>query len=101
MKEMLNQFKDIVLAFIYGSYTKNKEKRTSDIDLIVIGNINQDKFLEKINNLEKELNREINFTTYTEKEFENERKKSGGFLDMIIKDKILLLKGQLNAGKPE
>jgi len=98
LKELVSKYQNIVLAFMYGSYTKNREKRSSDIDLIVVGKIPQDKFTGDIHNLESKLNREINFTFYSEEEFKKERKKEGGFLNIILNDAIILLKGKLHAG---
>lgn len=96
LKGIVLKYKGIVLAFIYGSYAKNKEKKTSDIDLVTVGKFNRDRFTSDIRNLETKLNREINFTAYTEDEFEKESKKRGGFLNLIIKDKIVILKGSIN-----
>ena len=86
------------MAFIYGSYAKDKEKKASDIDLVVVGEYPQGKFTRDIRGLELKLNREINFTSYTREELEKERKKEGGFLNLVLKDKILILKGTLSAG---
>jgi predicted nucleotidyltransferase len=96
LKEIALKHKGIALAFIYGSYAKNKEKKASDIDLVAVGKFNRDHFTSDIRNLEAKLNREINFTVYTEDEFERERKKEGGFLNLVVKDKIVILKGRIN-----
>jgi predicted nucleotidyltransferase len=98
LKEAVSRFKGISLAFIYGSYAIEKEKKVSDIDLVVVGEFPQNKFTHDIRGLESKLNREINFTSYTREEFEKEGKKDGGFLSLVLKDKILILKGTLNAG---
>ncbi len=96
LKEIVLKYKGIALAFIYGSYAKNKEKKTSDIDLVVVGKFNRDRFTGDIRSLEEKLNREINFTVYTEDEFEKERRKEGSFLNLVLKDKFIILKGRLN-----
>jgi predicted nucleotidyltransferase len=98
LKEVVGSFKGISLALIYGSYAKNKEKRTSDIDLITVGKFDRNKFTQEIRTLELKLGREINFTVYTQEEFEKEKRKEGGFLNLILKDKIVILKGKLDAG---
>jgi predicted nucleotidyltransferase len=98
IKEVVLKFRGIAVAFIYGSYAKNKEKKASDIDLVVVGAYPQSKFTRDIRGLESKLNREINFTSYTTEEFEKERKNAGGFLNLVLKDKILILKGTLSAG---
>jgi len=98
LKEAVSRFKGISLAFIYGSYAKDKDKKASDIDLVVVGEFSQNKFTHDIRDLESKLNREINFTSYTIEEFKKDGKKDGGFLNLVLKDKILILKGTLNAG---
>ncbi|MEW6375507.1 MAG: nucleotidyltransferase domain-containing protein [Thermodesulfobacteriota bacterium] len=98
LKEVVGRFQGISFAFIYGSYEKNKEKRTSDIDLIVVGKFPRNKFTQEIRTLELKLGREINFTVYNQEEFEMERKKEGGFLNLILQGRVVILKGTLNAG---
>jgi predicted nucleotidyltransferase len=97
LREVIWRYHEISLAFIYGSYARSKEKRESDIDLVVVGEIPQNKFTHDIRGLESKLNREINFTLYNMKEFEKERKKEGGFLNLILSDKMIILKGSLDA----
>jgi len=87
--------KGISLAFIYGSYAKNKEKKTSDIDLVIVGKFSLDDFIGQIRDLEAKLNREINFSSYKKEEFAKEKNEKGGFLNLILKDKIIILKGQI------
>lgn len=96
LRELVSLYKGISVAFIYGSYSKNKEKKTSDIDLIVVGEFPQNDFIHAIRNLESKLNREINFTSFSRKEFEKERKKEGGFLNLVLREKLIMLKGTLN-----
>ncbi len=97
LRELVSKFRRISFAFIYGSYAKEKEKKTSDIDLVVVGEGHHDKFTRRIRDLESRLNREINFTVYTKKEFEKERIKKGGFLSLVLEERIIILKGKLNA----
>lgn len=96
LKEIILKYKGITVAFIFGSYAKNKETRTSDIDLVAVGKFDRDHFTDDIRRLETKLNREINFTIYTQDEFKKEGKKSGSFLNLVIKDKLIILKGTPN-----
>ena len=96
LKNLISKYKGISLAFIYGSFAKNKEKKMSDIDLILVGAFPQDEFTRQIRGLESKLNREINFTSYGKEEFDKERGKEGGFLNVVLKDSIIPLKGRLN-----
>jgi predicted nucleotidyltransferase len=96
LRQLVSEYAGIVLAFIYGSYAKGKERGSSDIDIVVVGSFPRDEFTRKLRVLEAKLNREANFNSYTKVEFERESKKSGGFLNMVIKNKVILLKGNLD-----
>ena len=96
LRHLVSEYAGIELAFIYGSYAKGKEKGNSDIDIVVIGSFPRDEFTQKLRMLESKLNREANFSSYTKAEFTKESEKKGGFLNMVIKNKIILLKGNLD-----
>jgi len=96
LRELVKNDEGIELAFIHGSFAKGKENKESDIDLVVAGNINLHRLTGEIRKLEKRINREINFTSYTLKEFAAEKNKVGGFLNIVLKDTIIPLKGIIN-----
>jgi predicted nucleotidyltransferase len=95
LKSLVDLYKGISVAFIYGSYAKNRENRTSDIDLIVVGQIPHHDFTRDIRYLEARLDREVNFTIYNEEEFRIEKEKQGVFLNLVLKEKIVMIKGEL------
>lgn len=95
LKNLVNSYKTIILALIYGSFAQGKENKTSDIDLLIVGVIPHDNFTSKIRQLESKFNREINFTVFTKGEFTQKRKSKGGFLDVMLKSKVIMLKGVL------
>ncbi|MBN1363193.1 MAG: nucleotidyltransferase domain-containing protein [Syntrophaceae bacterium] len=97
LRDLVASYKEIILALIYGSYAKNKEKKTSDIDLLVVGTFPQAAFTRQVRLLESKLNREINVASYTKQEFDDKRKRGGEFLNLVLTDKTILLKGSLNA----
>lgn len=96
LKRLVSLYKGIELAFIYGSYAKGIEKKASDIDIVVVGDIPRDDFTMKLRTLESKLNREINFNIYSSKEFNKERRNTGGFLNILLKNRVILLKGRFN-----
>lgn len=96
LEEALQKIKGVDVAFIYGSYAKGNEKANSDIDLCIIGAINEDILVRRINELESSLKREINYTLYAKKEFIGKKRKKDSFiLDLISNPKIMLI-GQEN-----
>jgi predicted nucleotidyltransferase len=95
LKSAVDLVEGISLAFIYGSYARGEEKAGSDIDIGLVGQVPRAEITRQFRALEQKLNREINFTVYGKEEFERERKKAGGFLNIVLKEKIIILKGQL------
>ncbi len=48
------------MAFIHGSYDKGEEKACSDVDLLIIGGVDNGRLDSHLGKLEKLLGREIN-----------------------------------------
>lgn len=92
LKGVLEKIKNIEVALIYGSYAMGKEKVNSDIDLLMIGKIDEDRLIEVISKLEKKLQREISYTIYDRKDFNKKKKEKNSFiLDVIKRPKIFLI----------
>jgi len=70
LREALSTLGDIRVAFIYGSTAKGTEVTSSDIDLMVIGEIDLDILNRTIDNVEDELGRTVNYTLFSAKEHE-------------------------------
>lgn len=98
-KEALSAIKGIESAFIYGSFAKGIEDAKSDIDLCVIGEPDDARLMGAINELENKLHREINYTLFSKEEFKNKSKEKGGFVNLVLKDKIIPLKGDVYGGE--
>ena len=92
LKRILSSVKQIEIAFIYGSFAAKKEKPSSDIDLMIIGDPNISSLNEKIASLETRLKREINLTVYSLEEYKAKRKAKRGFITELLKNpKIMLI----------
>jgi len=96
LHDILIKFKGITHAFIYGSFAKGEEREDSDIDLLIIGKINEDKLIDELNRLEKKLQREINYTLYSKDEFEEKKDKRNSFILDIIQGKKITVIGSEN-----
>ncbi len=86
LSKILLDIKGINAAFIYGSYAKNSENAISDIDLFILGDPDEDLLIEQINELEKDLKREINYNIYSKTDFEK-RKTKISFIEDLLKIK--------------
>ena len=96
LQNILEKFKDIDRAFIYGSFAKGEEREDSDIDLLIIGEVNEDKLIEEIDKLEKKLQREINYAIYEKEDFKKKKKEGNSFILDILKGKKIFLVGDEN-----
>jgi predicted nucleotidyltransferase len=57
LKDLVDGFGSVKYAFIFGSVAASKENSLSDIDLMLIGEVNEDSLIKRINLLEYELKR--------------------------------------------
>lgn len=96
LREIMVSATGILLAFIYGSFARNKENSTSDIDLLIVGHPDEDKLMERIEGLEKRLQREVNYNIYSTKEFKARVRKKDSFITNVLRRPRIILKGNLN-----
>ncbi len=94
LKELLQDVKNIEVAFIFGSFAKNKEDSLSDIDLMILGQPSEDKLISKISKLESKLDREINYHIYSKKDWQKKKKKKDNFIRNILSGQKIFLIGQ-------
>ncbi len=81
----------INVAFVYGSVARSRETEHSDVDLMVVGRVEFDQVVERLGEAEKVLNREINPTVYSIREFI--KKLRGNFLKNVVLEKKLFIIG--------
>jgi predicted nucleotidyltransferase len=86
--------KKINLAFVYGSVARSGENENSDVDLMVVGRVDFGAVVSHLADPQKTLNREINPTVYSVKEFQ--AKLWGNFLKNVLAEKKLFIIGDEN-----
>jgi len=96
LHNILEKFKGISQAFIYGSFAKGEEREDSDIDLLIIGKVNEDKLIEEIDKLERKLQREINYAIYGKEDFNKKKEEGNSFILDILKEKKIFMMGNEN-----
>lgn len=100
LKTLVQAVPQISLAYVYGSFAKEKENSRSDIDLMIVGeNLPLKDLTRKVCKLEEAFSREINFTPYSPQEYKREATKKGGFLQLVHNGPKTLLKETGNEGK--
>jgi predicted nucleotidyltransferase len=70
-------------AFLYGSYARGDERATSDLDLMIVGSVDQEALSEQITNAERDLGRDVNPTTYDRDELERLRREGDLFVESV------------------
>jgi predicted nucleotidyltransferase len=70
-------------AYLYGSFARNQQDASSDIDVLVIGQPSEQVLAQVVGKLERQLGREINYTVLTPKEFKSRRARKDAFLENV------------------
>ncbi len=89
----LEDVEQIDIAFIYGSVAKNEETARSDVDLFVVGEIEEERLHQLVSQAENDIGRTINYTLMSEAEFQERLKGGEPFLKRVMSGEKLVLKG--------
>jgi len=93
LKNLVNQFAGLDSAFLFGSIAKKAENSQSDIDLLLIGSVDQNLLIKDISKIEGEIKREINYHIYSQPEILKKLKKNDSFFVNIFSAPLISLKG--------
>jgi len=96
LKEILGRMRGVEVAFIYGSFAKHEETGRSDIDVLIIGKIDESGLLREINRLEEMLKREINYSIFQRDEFKYKLRDKDPFITDLLKNPKIFLIGDQN-----
>ncbi|MCK4420388.1 nucleotidyltransferase domain-containing protein [candidate division WOR-3 bacterium] len=95
LKDALSSVANIDVAFIYGSYASGEAKASSDIDIMIIGDVESSEVVSSLTELEIKFDRELNFTLYTKEEF-LEKRAGIEFLKEVMKGGKIPLIGNID-----
>lgn len=80
-------------AFIYGSVVRGDERRESDVDVFIIGDVTLAEAVKALSPAQQALNREINPTVYPVDEFREKMIAGHHFISSVLEEKKLFLIG--------
>jgi predicted nucleotidyltransferase len=84
---------DISLAVVYGSQAAGTATSASDVDLLVVGTLEEIALHKAIAQAESGLARTINYTLLSPREFARRRRERGGFVARILAGPMIPLLG--------
>jgi predicted nucleotidyltransferase len=95
LRAVVKELENIDVAFVYGSFASGKETARSDIDLFIIGDVNHGALNKALSEVEKTLQREINYTAMTNDEFRSARRSGAPFTQNVMAEpKVFILGGE-------
>jgi predicted nucleotidyltransferase len=96
---LLPLLEKIDVAFVYGSVASGKSGTFSDIDLMIVGEVDLGDVVQLLYPAQTTLGREINPQIYTAKEWQALVKKGSAFVrDVLAKPKLFVMGGQDDLG---
>ncbi|MBN1188164.1 MAG: nucleotidyltransferase domain-containing protein [Dehalococcoidales bacterium] len=96
LSKELSELGEIQYALIYGSFARGDETESSDIDLLIIGEVNEESLITLIGNIEKKIGREVNYILWMPSEYEKKTKEGHHLLLDIIGKPFIMLIGDIN-----
>jgi predicted nucleotidyltransferase len=93
IKEKLVNLEKIDCMFIYGSFASAKAKAQSDIDLFIIGDVDENQLIPLVHESERALNREINYTLMRRSEMKKRKKTGDPFVKHVMQEPKIMIIG--------
>lgn len=84
----------IRFAFIYGSYASGEDRKSSDLDVLIVGDVGLKEISGAISDLGRELGKEINPFLITEQELRRKVKKKDAFLARVLEGPRIWIRGE-------
>ncbi len=83
----------IQVSFIYGSFAKGTERHSSDVDIMVIGDVGTREVVKVLSQAQRSLGREINPSVYSPADFKNRLESGHPFISRVIEEPKIMLIG--------
>ncbi|SRR5579875_113165 len=80
-------------ALVYGSFAKGTEVASSDIDLLIVGEIDEDKAAHLMMKAQSRIGREINYVIWSERAFAEKSEQKIPLLREISKNPVIMIIG--------
>jgi predicted nucleotidyltransferase len=93
IKEDLARVSNIECMFIYGSFAQGTAGAKSDIDLFIVGDVNENSLIPLIHTSERAINREINYTLMHSDELRKRKRAGDPFVKNVMNERKIMIIG--------
>jgi DNA-binding transcriptional ArsR family regulator len=93
LRQAIARAKGLKIAFLYGSMARGEEGASSDVDVMLIGNLSTMDITPRLREVEKAVARQINPTVFSGDEFVKRVAEKNHFLRTVLRDKKIMLVG--------
>jgi len=94
LNKTLSDIPGVRTAFLYGSFAKTEQRALSDIDVVIVGQVNESTLTRRVGDLERKLNREINYTLFSPEAWQQAKRQKGSFASRLLSEPIQMLVGR-------
>ena len=94
IRDALCRIKGIEAACIYGSFARGEARASSDVDLLILGEVKEKDLISAIKGLEAELQREVNYTLYAGSEWKTKKAAHDPFVREVLKQPRISILGE-------
>jgi predicted nucleotidyltransferase len=95
LRDSLGRVPGVEEAAIFGSWAAGQTAEDSDVDLLVIGDMDRDALLATVRAVERQVHREIDVTAYGSEDFARRRDEGSGFLRTVLRGPLIQLIGKI------
>ena len=86
----------IQAAFVFGSFARQEQTADSDIDVMIVADVDGVALQSTIARAESELRRTINYSLFSREEYLQQRGREDGFLSTVLEGPKLMVMGALD-----
>jgi predicted nucleotidyltransferase len=79
--------------FVYGSFANHSAGATSDIDLFIVGDVDENRVIPLVRTSEQVINREINYTLMRRNQFAQRKKTGDPFVKNVMDEPRIMISG--------
>jgi len=94
LRMALSELEGIRYALVYGSFASGEVSGLSDVDLLIVGTVSEEKVLNAIGRVEKKVGRDINYILWSTGEFMKRVKSGHHLLKDIASKPVIMLVGE-------